>query len=80
MSKKLKFAVMLLMALFLTGCAMTTVDRMYSPPKRSAAYEDLQRAIDMAMEDMEYASPLSGENRQTVQRKPKRRFPSVMPP
>lgn len=67
MSKKLKFAVMLLMALFLTGCAMTTVDRMYSPPKRSAAYEDLQRAIDMAMEDMEYASPLSGENRQTVQ-------------
>ena len=67
MSRKLKIAVMILMALLLTGCAMTTVDRMYSPPKRSAAYEDLQRAIDAAMEHMEYASPLSGENRQTVQ-------------
>ena len=67
MGRKLKIAVLLLMALLLTGCAMTTVDRMYSPPKRSAAYEDLQRAIDAAMEGMEYASPLSGENRQTVQ-------------
>ena len=67
MGRKLKTTVMLLMALLLSGCAMTTVDRMYNPPKRSAAYEDLQRAMDAAMEGMEYASPLSGENRQTVQ-------------
>ena len=67
MGRKLKIAVVLLMALLQTGCAMTTVDRMYSPPKRSAAYEDLQRAMDAAMEGMEYASPTSGENRQTVQ-------------
>lgn len=54
-------------AAVLSGCAMTTVDQMYSPPKRSAAYEDLQRAIDSAMDGMDYASPSSGENRQTVQ-------------
>ena len=46
---------------------MVTVEQMYSPPKRSAAYEDLQNAIDDAMEGMSYASPESGENRQTVQ-------------
>ena len=56
-----------LMALLLSGCTMVTVDQMYQPPKRSAAYEDLQRAIDSAMAGMQYASPLSGENRQTVQ-------------
>lgn len=60
-------ALILLAAAVLSGCAMTTVDQMYSPPKRSAAYEDLQRAIDTAMEGMDYASPSSGENRQTVQ-------------
>lgn len=59
--------VILLVAALLSGCTMVTVDRMYSPPKRSAAYEDLQREIDKAMLDMQYSSPLSGENRQTVQ-------------
>lgn len=59
--------ILLFTAAVLSGCTMSTVDRMYSPPKRSAAYEDLQRAIDTAMVGMEYASPLSGENRQTVQ-------------
>ena len=57
----------LLAALLLSGCAMVTVDQMYSPPKRSAEYEDLQRAIDSAMTGLSYSSPLSGENRQTVQ-------------
>lgn len=67
-SRKVKiFAVWMLAAAVLSGCAMTTVDQMYSPPKRSAAYEDLQSAIDMAMVGMDYASPSSGENRQTVQ-------------
>ena len=56
------FAVMLL-----SGCTMTTVEELYTPPKRSAEYEKLQQAIDLAMEGMEYSSPLSGENRQTVQ-------------
>lgn len=68
MRRKLKMLILtLLTAALLSGCAMTTVDRMYSPPKRSAAYEDLQNAIDAAMVGMEYSSPQSGENRQTVQ-------------
>ena len=58
---------MILTVLLLNGCTMVTVDQMYQPPKRSAAYEDLQRSIDSAMVGMQYASPLSGENRQTVQ-------------
>lgn len=58
---------LLLAALLLTGCSMRTVEDMYTPPKRSAEYEDLQRAIDEAMEGLEYAPPLSGENRQSVQ-------------
>ena len=68
MGRKLKIlSLMLLAALLLNGCAMATLNEMYVPPRRSAEYEDLQRAIDAAMEGMEYASPLSGENRQTVQ-------------
>lgn len=66
--RKLKIvAAVLAVVLLLSGCTLVTVDRMYSPPKRSAEYEDLQRAIDKAMTDMSYSSPLSGENRQTVQ-------------
>ena len=57
----------LLVAILLCGCTMTTVEELYVPPKRSAEYEKLQQAIDLAMVGMEYSSPLSGENRQTVQ-------------
>lgn len=60
-------ALFLLASLLLSGCALRTVDEMYSPPKRSAEYEDLQRAIDSAMTGLEYCAPLSGENQQTVQ-------------
>lgn len=57
----------LLTALLLSGCAMRTVDQMYSLPKRSEAYSNLQAAIDSAMTGLEYAAPQSGENQQTVQ-------------
>ena len=57
----------LLAVLLLSGCAMRTVEDMYTPPRRSAEYEDLQRAIDDAMEGLSYAAPLSGEYRQSVQ-------------
>ena len=57
----------LALVLLLTGCAGTTVEDMYAPPRRSEAYNELQTAIDRAMVDMEYAAPVSGENRQTVQ-------------
>ena len=60
-----------LLALFvlcslLSGCVMT-VDQMYRIPKRSERYEALQDQIDIAMGDMVYSAPVSGENRQTVQ-------------
>ena len=51
----------------LPGCAMRTVDDLYSPPKRSEEYTNLQNAIDSVMADMEYWAPLAGENQQTVQ-------------
>lgn len=54
-------------ALLLSGCAMRTVDELYSPPKRSEEYNDLQMAMDSVMANLEYCAPLSGENRQTVQ-------------
>ena len=54
-------------ALLLTGCGASTVEDMYAPPRRSDAYNELQAAIDRTMTDMEYAAPVSGENRQTVQ-------------
>lgn len=68
MRYRMKIFILILTAgLLLGGCAMTTVEDMYAPPKRSDAYKDLQRAIDEAMADMEYAAPLNGENRQSVQ-------------
>ena len=57
----------LVISLALSGCAMRTVDDLYSPPKRSEEYNDLQKAIDGVMTDLEYCAPLSGENQQTVQ-------------
>ncbi len=60
-------AVILVMALLFTGCALRTVDEMYAPPRRSEEYRELQTAIDMAMYGLEYCAPLAGENQQTVQ-------------
>ena len=65
--RKIIIVYVLAAALLLSGCGMRTVEDMYSPPKRTAEYEDLQQAIDSAMIDLEYAAPLSGEYRQAVQ-------------
>lgn len=56
-----------LLSLVLTGCAVRPVEDLYSPPKRSEDYNNLQSAIDNALNAMAYCAPLSGENRQTVQ-------------
>lgn len=58
---------LVLAALFLNGCAMRTIDELYSLPKRSEAYADLQSAIDIAMAGLEYSAPMTGENQQAVQ-------------
>lgn len=56
-----------LAALLLNGCAMRTIDELYTPPKRSEEYSRLQSAIDIAMAGLEYSAPLTGENQQAVQ-------------
>lgn len=65
--KKRILLLSLLAALLLSGCAMRTVEQMYTPPKRSDEYRELQAAIDMAMYGLSFSSPQSGENQQTVQ-------------
>lgn len=67
MKRKLQILLLTLAALLLSGCAMRTVEQMYTPPKRSDEYKELQEAIDTAMYGMTYCSPQSGENQQTVQ-------------
>lgn len=66
--RKLKlFLLLLTAALALSGCAMTTVDKLYCLPKRSEEYENLQAVIDKAMAGYTYCAPLYGENRQVWQ-------------
>lgn len=65
--KKRMMILALLAALLLSGCAMRTVEEMYTPPKRSEEYKELQAAIDTAMYGLTFSSPQSGENQQTVQ-------------
>lgn len=58
---------LLILASILTGCSMRTVDEMYRLPRRSETDNNLQSAIDAAMEDLSFAAPIAGENQQTVQ-------------
>ena len=60
-------ALLLCAALLLSGCTMRTVEEMYRVPRRSASDSHLQSAIDEAMSGLDYASPIAGENQQTVQ-------------
>ena len=56
------------LSLLVSGCAPRTVYDMYSLPRRSEEYNDLQQSIDRAMAgEMTYSAPQSGENLQTVQ-------------
>ena len=66
-SNKRIFALLFAAALLLSGCSMRTAEQLYSPPKRSADYDNLQSAIDGAMSELSYCAPLSGENQQPVQ-------------
>ena len=51
----------------LSGCTVKSVDELYSLPKRSEAYTNLQAEIDRVIHGLEYSAPISGENQQTVQ-------------
>jgi len=65
--KKRIWLLILLLALGLAGCAVPTVDQLYAVPARPQSYSDLQSVFDEAMKGLDYASPRSGENLQTVQ-------------
>jgi len=65
--KRLLALGLLLAVLAFSGCALRTVEEMYSLPKRSEEYNKLQSAIDFAMVNLEYSAPISGENRRTLQ-------------
>ncbi len=67
MKKLLCLALLLAAVSLLGGCNMRTIDELYSPPKRSEAYNNLQSQIDKAMVGYEFHAPLAGENRQPVQ-------------
>ena len=60
------FALVCLLVLFLSGCAMT-VEQMYCLPRRSERYDNLQIVMDEAMDTLEYSAPVAGENQQIVQ-------------
>lgn len=66
--RKLKiFLLLLAVVLALSGCAMTTVDKLYCLPKRSEEYENLQAVFDKAMEGYSYCAPIYGDNRHFLQ-------------
>lgn len=68
MNKRIAYAAALVLtALLFAGCSMMTVDQMYRLPKHSESYNNLQSAIDDAMQGLSYSAPLTGENQQNVQ-------------
>ncbi len=68
MHRKVNILLLVLcLALLLGGCGLKTVDELYCLPERSDADNDLQKVIDEAMEDLEYAPP-KGDNRQVTQK------------
>ena len=70
--RRKKLALLSLAALFcllLSGCFVKTVDELYTLPRHSDEYDNLQKAIDevMAASGCEYCAPVSGSNQQSVQ-------------
>lgn len=65
--KKFAFWLLFVVAILLTGCNMTTFDKLYCLPKRSEAYMNLQTAMDATMNGLEFHAPIAGDNQQPVQ-------------
>ena len=65
--KKIIVWLLLVVTILLTGCNMRTIDQLYCLPTRSAAYLNLQSAMDSTMDGLEYHAPISGDNQQPVQ-------------
>jgi hypothetical protein len=56
-----------LVILLFTGCGISAVGDLYSPPKRSDEYTNMQTLIQQIMSDAEFSAPIAGENQQSVQ-------------
>lgn len=55
------------MVLSLSACGYRTVEEMYRIPKRTQEFTLLQSTIEQTMSGLEFASPTTGDNQQTVQ-------------
>ena len=68
MKKYLNMALILsLVILLLTGCGISGVGDLYSPPKRSDEYTNMQSLIQETMSGAEFSAPVAGDNQQSVQ-------------
>lgn len=67
MLKRFRVLLVVIACSLLCGCTVATIDQMYQLPKRSDDYNNLQSAVDAAMDGLSYCAPLAGENQQTVQ-------------
>ena len=66
---KSKLTILLcLLALLLTGCSAFDSDSLYAVPQRSQEYRELQKAVEAALGGGSYSAPVSGTNRQPIQR------------
>lgn len=57
------------LCLLLSGCFIQSMDEMYTIPRASEEYQNLDSVIKAVMNELgaEYAAPISGDNTQTIQ-------------
>ena len=67
MKKLRRIVPMLLLLCLLTGCAYSGAEELYSLPRRSDVFLELEEAIEGVMQGAGYAAPLSGTNRRSIQ-------------
>ena len=65
--KKILIGLLFAVSILLTGCNMNTIDQLYCLPKRSESYQNLQSAMDSAMQGLSYHAPIAGDHQQPVQ-------------
>lgn len=65
--KKRMFALLMLLALVLSGCTVSGGDTLYAVPQRSDVYLELQRIVEDTMGEETPAAPLAGEHQRAVQ-------------
>lgn len=65
--RRFQWLVFLVLALLLSGCSSLNTNEFYALPRRSEAYNDLERAVSEAMTGLSYSAPVSGNNRQVLQ-------------